>query len=124
VLLVAPDGRNAIVMSDVGGGNPINVTLTLDDQDEASLPDSTPLADGIYQPANYGNGPDLFAAAPTPSGDVALSTFNGSNPNGIWRLFIVDDAAGGYGSVYGWYLSITAKSAKAKHHSHHKHHNH
>ena len=33
ILLVGPGGQNAIIMSDVGGGNPgaTNVTLTLDD---------------------------------------------------------------------------------------------
>src|SRR6185436_8907409 len=44
-----------------------------------------------------------------PAGPFAttLSAFNGSNPNGVWSLFIVDDAQPDPGSLSSWLLSIT-----------------
>ena len=63
VLLVGPAGQNAILMSDVGGGNPITgVTLTLDDAAAAFLPGSA-LTTGTFRPTNV----DVGDAFPAPS---------------------------------------------------------
>jgi subtilisin-like proprotein convertase family protein len=118
VLLVAPDGRNAIVMADVGNGTPITgVTITLNDQ-AGPFPDlgvNQPLPSGTYQPANNLVGEDPFDGAPTPSGAVALSTFNGSDPNGAWQLYVFDDQGGSSGAFAGgWELTITARVKKKK----------
>ena len=108
ILLVGPQGQNAIIMSDAGGGTDIvNLTITLDDAAAAALPDTTALASGSYQPADYATGDTFPAPAPAPSGAVALSTFNGTDPNGVWSLYIYDDASGDVGSV-GWCLDVTA----------------
>jgi subtilisin-like proprotein convertase family protein len=125
VLLVAPGGRNAIVMGDAGSdfnaleAEVSNTTVTLDDEVAQPLPEGNgkPLLAGSYQPRNFdGPGSDNFGSpAPTPSGSDALSTFDGINPNGQWRLFIVDDAAHDTGSLAGgWTLEITAKSKKKR----------
>jgi hypothetical protein len=48
---------------------------------------------------------------PAPAGLYAspsLSVFNGSNPNGTWQLYVIDDAAGDVGSITGWSLDISA----------------
>jgi subtilisin-like proprotein convertase family protein len=120
VLLVAPNGRDAIVMSDAGSGNASSLTLTLDDEAGAPLPDGGPLTSGAFRPANHPGSPDPFPGAPTPSGEVALSTFNGSNPNGAWRLFVFDDDANLVGAISGgWDLEITAKGKKDKKHKKH-----
>ncbi len=110
VLLVGPGGGDAIIMSDVGGGNAISsnapVTLTLDDMAMDPLPDSTMLMTGTFQPTNIGTG-DAFPGAPAPSGNVALGTFNGTDPNGMWGLYVVDDNTGAMGAFSGgWCLSI------------------
>lgn len=120
VMLVAPDGRNAIVMSDVGGNtNALSLTLTLDDEAGATLPDGDPLTSGAFQPANY-EAVDAFPGAPAPSGDVALSTFDGGNPNGVWSLYVVDDTNVDIGAFSGgWDLEITAKAKKDKKHKKH-----
>ena len=82
------------------------VTLTLDDAAANSLPDAGPLVSGTFKPTNFGSG-DTFPSAP-PSGGSALSVFNGTNPNGTWSLYVVDDATGDSGSVAGgWELNIT-----------------
>ena len=99
LLLVGPGGENAIVMSDAGGGSAVsNLDLVLDDEAGEPLPDETELVNGSsYQPFNYSAGDPFPAPAPTPSGGSALSVFDGTAPYGIWRLYLVDDAAGQWG---------------------------
>jgi subtilisin-like proprotein convertase family protein len=118
IMLVAPDGRNAVVMSDVGGEILVgNLTLELDDQASSPLPGEQELENGPFQPTNeFNNSADEFPApAPVAGDNVALSTFNGINPNGQWQLFINDDGAGDLGNLSdGWTLTITAKEKRKK----------
>ena len=109
ILLVGPAGQNLIIMSDVGGGSDLsNVSLTLDDAAAASLPGNSLITSGTYKPTNSGTGDSFPAPAPTPSSATMLSTFNGTNPNGAWKLFVVDGFGNDSGSIAGgWSLSIT-----------------
>src|SRR5829696_5905370 len=51
ILLVASNGRNALVMSDVGGNdNADNLTITLDDEAAANLHLSSQLSSGTFRP--------------------------------------------------------------------------
>jgi subtilisin-like proprotein convertase family protein len=126
LVLVAPGGRNAVVMGDVdsndlGDETVTDLTLTLDDEAAALLPEDVPLTSGSFRPLD-GIGPGIDgdltafpAPAPEPSGDNALSTFDGINPNGEWRLFILDDDQIDEGSLAnGWVLQITARSKGKK----------
>ena len=112
ILLSNGDGRRALVMSDVSEDPVTSVDLTLDDEAAASVPAIRP-ASGIFRPTNLTkpNDPDTFAApAPAPDGSLALSTFDGANPNGIWQAWVMDDAGGGdHGAIGGWSLQITAE---------------
>ena len=108
MLLVGPGGQNAIIMSDVGGSVvAAGVNLKLTDAAATSMPDAGPLVSGSFKPTNV-DAVDTFAApAPTPSGGSALSVFDGSNPNGNWQLYVLDDDAGISGSVSGgWCVNI------------------
>ena len=40
---------------------------------------------------------------------MALSTFDGADPNGTWQLWVMDDASGDVGDIRGWALRITAE---------------
>src|SRR5262249_53687608 len=109
VLLVAPNGANAILMSDVGGDRDADhVGLTLSDNAaNPPLPDDGPLLSGLYRPTNVGTGDSFPAPAPAPSGGSALAVFNGLNPNGTWKLFVVDDNGMDSGSIaFGWALDF------------------
>lgn len=54
VLLVAPDGRAALVMRDAGGESDVpGVKLVLDDDARSALPEFAALAGGRYRPANH-----------------------------------------------------------------------
>jgi hypothetical protein len=112
ILLSAPDGRRALVMSDVGSTTQVaKIDLTLDDEANSSLPGSR-LDSNVFRPTDLDQaGADLDsfdAPAPTPDGSVALSTFDGADPNGTWQLFVMDDTTADAGSIEGWALRITA----------------
>jgi uncharacterized repeat protein (TIGR01451 family) len=112
VLLVGPGGQKLLLMSDVGGTAAVsNRTITLDDAAAGTIPGG--VASGTYRPTNSGTG-DTFPA-PAPAGPHAdpqlLSVFNGQNPNGVWSLYVVDDAATDAGSIGGgWALNISTQS--------------
>jgi uncharacterized repeat protein (TIGR01451 family) len=113
LLLVSPSGQKLVIMSDAGGSWSVtNATLTLADAAAAPLPDSSQILDGSFQPADYESG-DFFPP-PAPSGGSGgpLSLFNGADPNGVWSLYVVDDAAGDAGAIGGgWSLTIETISA-------------
>ncbi|HEU0174483.1 MAG TPA: M36 family metallopeptidase [Blastocatellia bacterium] len=108
VLLVGPGGQKLLLMSDVGGGtDAVNVNLTFDD---AAAAVGATVVTGTFSPTNIGAG-DLFPA-PAPPGPYPdpqqLSVFNGVNPNGVWSLYVVDDAAADTGNFNGgWRINIT-----------------
>lgn len=114
VLLVGPAGQSLVLMSDVtpGLGFPIsNASLTFDDAAANQIPATGTVVSGTFKPTNRDDlgGSDTFPApAPAPSSATALSVFNGTDPNGTWSLFVVDDAAGDTGSIAGgWSISVT-----------------
>jgi uncharacterized repeat protein (TIGR01451 family) len=109
IILVGPGGRKTYLMSDAGldvGLN--NVTLTFDDAAAQPVPDTGPIVSGTYRPANYGTLADMFAE-PAPPGPYAtnLSVFNGTNPNGLWSLYVMDDLPNDTGYLEGWRLNLT-----------------
>ncbi|HEY5788781.1 MAG TPA: Ig-like domain repeat protein [Microlunatus sp.] len=69
---------------------------------------------GTYRPTD--NDPesavDSFPApAPVPGAATELTTFNDTNANGVWSLWVADDALGTAGSLSGgWCLTITSQS--------------
>lgn len=108
ILLVGPQGQNLIVLSDAGGSaDVVSADVIFDDSAAGTVPDSGPLSAGNYQPTNY-EGIDTFPApAPAASAATTLSTFNGTDPNGTWSLYVVDDTGSDSGSIgSGWCLQI------------------
>jgi hypothetical protein len=83
--------------------------LTLDDAASATLPPSSQIASGTYQPTSFETiGNNWPAPAPGPPWGAALSVFNGTDPNGVWKLYVFDDAAADQGSITnGWRLAFT-----------------
>jgi subtilisin-like proprotein convertase family protein len=112
ILLVGPGGQNAIIMSDVGGSTDVgDAVLTFDDSAATDLPDNGPLVTGTFRPTNYGTGDTFPAPAPAPAGTSPLSVFNGTDPNGTWRLYVVDDNGQDMGQIFGWVLSFDLEAS-------------
>jgi subtilisin-like proprotein convertase family protein len=113
IMLSSSDGRRALVMSDVGDiSDIVDIDLVLDDEGDADMPggQNSELSSGTYRPTNIDRFDDIFdTPAPTLNGDVALSTFDGANPNGTWQLWVMDNGGGDHGGIESWSLQITAE---------------
>jgi hypothetical protein len=104
--------------------NPIFVNAyTLADSGAAPLPNTGTWGAGTFRPASYETGiafpgpaPGTYSNPGPVLGGTATfaSTFNGTNPNGAWDLFVIDQAGVGRGTPIangihgGWTLDITA----------------
>lgn len=111
VLLVGPGGAKSILMASAGGAFASDVNVTFDDGAAFAIPAGGTLASGSYRPASYGAAGSLPAPAPGSPYPVAMTTFNGINPNGPWSLYIVDRSGGDFGNVAGgWSLSLAVVS--------------
>lgn len=120
ILLVGPNGRKVILASDAGVNNSVGFEpVTFDDEAPSPIPDDEngPIGFHNHQPANYDGGDTDTFAAPAPTGPyaTALSALDGSDPNGTWSLYIVDDSAADSrtGKIEGgWSLSITTNAVR------------
>ncbi len=109
ILLVSPQGQGVLLMSDAGAGFDVNgVVLRFDDEAPSTLPAATPIVSGDYKPTNIGGGDSFFSPAPLPPYATAFSAFTGTDPNGDWQLYIIDDQGSDVGTIGGgWRLSFT-----------------
>ena len=109
IMLVGPGGQHVVLMSDAGSNVPVvDTTFFIDDEALSPLPGVGQINTDRYQPTNYGAGDPFPAPAPS-SSDAApdLSAFDGTNPNGVWSLYVVDDTLMDAGSLDdGWSLLI------------------
>jgi len=109
-LLVSPAGQKSYLMAKCGSSITLNnVTLTFDDTAASSLPRFSQIVSGTNRPTSYALATPPFppALTPPPPYSTNLSVFNGSNPNGSWSLFVIDDSLGNSGVISnGWSLSL------------------
>jgi subtilisin-like proprotein convertase family protein len=122
IVLQAPGGQSTKIMSDAGGANSVDTTLTFDDEASTPLPDSDPIDRGpgalgaVHKPTNY----FIFDSMPAPSPEpisASLAVFDGTSPGGDWKLFVRDDdpppecvacVPHAAGSIQGgWALTLT-----------------
>ena len=116
IMLISPSGKRLMIMSDAGGTIDLAaVTITIDDAAAGLMPDAAAIVTGSYRPTNYGTGDTLhdllppLSSAGTAGGGTLASVFNGTEANGVWRLYVIDDATASAGSFSGgWSLDITA----------------
>jgi subtilisin-like proprotein convertase family protein len=108
VMLVSPANRGVILMSDVSEAPVTGITLVFDQNAPGRLPD--PVISGTFQPTNLEDFLEPYPA-PAPGGVTghSLTRFDNTNPNGTWKLFIVDDEGPDTGSLGGWSLTIRAR---------------
>ena len=104
ILLVGPGGQNTLLLSDSGGcpgGNPTRgldntATVTLDDE-ALSLYPCGDSPSGSFKPTDdacaAGRTAGDFFPSPGPGAGAFpafLGVFDGTNPNGTWNLYVVD----------------------------------
>jgi len=131
ILLVAPDtNRRFVLLSDCVDKEVSNITVTFDDQASRLVPcNGVTIPSGSFRPTNqpfsYGGTldstdqfpqpapqPESSYSKPAPTGNATLNnTFGGTNPNGVWSLYIVDKVAGDMGVISGGYSLIITTTA-------------
>lgn len=121
VLLVGPDGTMTTLLSDVGenaislGCNDLTgQDIRITDAGEhfgTSVPEGDPI---VVRPSDndlFGHGGDSWVVDGEVVSEVPaepLSTFDGTDPNGSWRLFVVDDGWLDTGAIEGgWSVTVT-----------------
>jgi hypothetical protein len=109
VLLVGPGGQRFVLMGDAGGSIAIPaaapVTLSFRDIGPGVLPNNGPLVTGNYEPTTWETPVTSFPAPAPPAPynepgstiggtgtQTLFGTFGGTNANGVWSLYIRDDA--------------------------------
>lgn len=116
VLLVGPGNQAVQLMSKCGPTSGVGpVTLVFDDAGASAPAIGTAITSGTFRPSDCYLG-FITYPAPAPAGPygTALSVYAGTNPNGQWRLFVLDDASGATGMVSGgWSITITPDSASS-----------
>lgn len=116
MLLVGPGGQSMVIASDVGGGDPVGgLSFVLADSAPRPLSPDT-IAMARYRPTDR----DASGAfpAPAPAGPHAsaapvgaatfASVFGGTDANGTWSLYILDDTDGDAGQLAGgWCIQFS-----------------
>lgn len=122
ILLVGPTGARSILMSDAVDTQQMNLrTFTFSQAAPIAIPADGGALSGTYRPANYAGATDIEPGGvdnfpPPGPGSMSytadLNVFNGTNPNGTWNLFVVDDENLDTGSItQGWSITINAQAA-------------
>src|SRR5690554_420322 len=110
LLLVGPEDKAVMLLSDVGCGVSVDGLGLRFEQDVPSLPAGGPIPSGIYAPTNLdqdcGESSDTFPAPAPGSWGTTLDIFRGTRAFGAFRLYVVDDTAGVTGEVERWSLSV------------------
>src|SRR6185503_17666059 len=111
ILLAGPAGEKVMLMSDVGNNfiSASNAVVTFDDAASSHL--SEAVVSGTYKATDINDGPDnLPSPAPGAPYATTLATFNGTNPNGTWSLYVAKDVINSLtGSISGgWTLYFGA----------------
>jgi large repetitive protein len=122
VAVTGPNGISFLLMDGAGGGHDVsNLAQVFDDGAAAQMPNSDPINQNFWRPAAYDTlrnfaapGPlatGLLNPGPTAGGSAQLSAFNGSNPNGTWRLWVQDGSSSDSGQIAGgWTLNLTVSA--------------
>jgi subtilisin-like proprotein convertase family protein len=115
IVLESPLGPHAMLMSDAGGTNYALTNVTLVFRGWEGIyeppPDDGPIyPNWTYDFTTYNYGEQETLPTPAPGGTYStdLNDLIGTNPNGVWKLYLYDDTTGGVGTLQGsWRLDFT-----------------
>jgi len=113
ILLVSPSGAKIMLMSDAGGSSAVtNATLVFHPwwQGYPYPPETDAIPSdwtSHYTPKNYGDQETQVPGAPQGPYSTELNDLLGTDPNGVWQLFIYDDKIGQTGVLQdSWSLQF------------------
>jgi subtilisin-like proprotein convertase family protein len=113
IVLVSPEGDAQILMSDACGSDTMaEDVMSFDDEAATAVSDGGPCNSGNFKPANYGGDDTFGAPGPGTVSSASLASFDGEDPNGTWKLFVVDDVIALSGSITSWSITITTETAE------------
>jgi subtilisin-like proprotein convertase family protein len=95
LVLLGPRGQKVKLMGNACyGSRALSTDWTWDDEAAVPMPHFGGCPTGVYKPTTYD--PSLPAPAPGPAGPYlnSMARFDGSDPNGDWRLYAYDDYPG------------------------------
>lgn len=95
IFLRGPNGILLSLSSDDGGANGINYTNTIFNSTATNI-----IGSG-------GNNASPFTGTYAPDGAGGFPVFNGTSINGVWTLWVGDDAAIDAGNISGWSITFT-----------------
>jgi subtilisin-like proprotein convertase family protein len=119
IVLVGPTGASTVLMEDSGGSEGVSgVNLAFGDAGDSPLPDNSQISSGTYKPSQGADPggcvpPSTYPDAPAGPYGSTLADFNGTNPTGIWSLYVIDDSTSDIGSISGWSLDIATVAASS-----------
>jgi subtilisin-like proprotein convertase family protein len=115
LLLVGPRGQSVVLMSDACDSFAANAFgFVWNDLAPGPMPDTQACSLRDYRPADYEPGDVWPAPAPPGPHAGALSAFNFTDPNGEWRLFVVDDSIDAQGFFTNPFHLLMSTRPKAK----------
>lgn len=118
MLLVNPLGTSVLFLSDAGGSSNFLGTYLFDDEAAGPMSDGNPsglgtndtVPNGTYQVSSYSVGDVFLAPAPQSGWGAVLSGFDAAAADGVWTLYVMDDAAGDIGTIVSARLDITSEA--------------
>lgn len=111
VLLLAPDGRGVVLMSDGCGSSPVTgLTLVFNQQFKDAVPAGAPCDTLYFRPTNHPPGDNWPNTPPGVYAPADLDHLVGGEPNGTWKLYVWDDLNSKTGRIgNGWVLTVSSE---------------
>ena len=109
VMVVAPNGQSAVLMSDTGGAGPVSGRNVAFQDAQPQVGDLSNPSTGPYGPTNLDDGGSDAFPAPAPAPTTTTLNDLGTSPNGVWSLYVNDDALGDSGSISSWCVRLISQ---------------
>ncbi len=117
LLLEAPNGQRLMLLSDLNSSSgPVAIfDVGFGTESEIVAAPNTVTNGANFLPANFGGVPDTFPVlGPVNQPNPDPFAWQDINPNGTWKLYVIDDTPGGNANLQnGWSITIRAGDGPA-----------
>ncbi len=110
LLLASPSGQTAYLLGDAcSNTNAVSLDWIFGDDPAVGFLPGSSCGSGVYRPTVLGT--QVFPApAPAAPYGRSLAGVSGSEPNGLWSLYALDDANGDVGRTRDWSLACSSEA--------------